>query len=107
MFRKEEKKAMTRLALLSIGWPAGLDRFYDGKVKDGILSLVGWGIVFVSIMLLSPCHGYQYVDGAKVMPEMSSTNPLIILPLAFGVYGGILVLRKGFRLLRQFETAAD
>ncbi len=106
MFRKEEKKALTRLAVLSIGWPAGLDRFYDGKTRDGILSIIGWGLIFGSIMFLSPCHGYDYVEGSKNISDFS-TNPLIIAPLALGAYGGILVLRKGFRLLRQFETAED
>ena len=106
MFRKEEKKALTRLAVLSIGWPAGLDRFYDGKNRDGILSILGWGLIFGSLMLLSPCHGYDYSEGGKAMADMN-VNPLIIAPLALGVYGAILVLRKGFRLLRQFETAED
>ena len=106
MFRKEEKKALTRIALLSIGWPLGLDRFYDGKSRDGFFSLIGWAIILGSLMFLSPCNGYDYANGGKAMVEMD-ISPLIILPLGLGLYGGILVLRKGFRLLRQFETAED
>ena len=106
MFRKEEKKALTRMAVLSIGWPAGLDRFYEGKTRDGILSIIGWGLIFGSLMILSPCHGYNYSESGKAMADMS-LNPLIFIPLALGVYGAILVLRKGFRLLRQFETSED
>ncbi len=106
MFRKEEKKAITRLAVLSIGWGLGLDRFYEGKSREGILSLLGWGLIFVSLMLLSPCHGYDYASGGKDMAEMS-VNPLIVVPLGLGVYGATLIVRKGFRLLRQFETAED
>ena len=104
MFRKEEKKALTRLAVLSVGWGLGLDRFYEGRVRDGFLSLIGWALIFTSLMILSPCHGYA--DGGKTMSEISF-NPLIIAPLGLGVYGAILVLRKGFRLLRQFESAED
>ncbi len=104
MFGKEEKKALTRIAVLSVGWGVGLDRFYEGKTRDGFLSLIGWGIVFTSLMLLSPCHGYDYASGGKEFSDMS-LNPLIILPLGAGVYGLTLVLRKGFRLLRQFESA--
>jgi len=106
MLRKEEKKSLTRLALLSVGWGLGLDRFYDGKTRDGFLSIIGWSLIFVSIMLLSPCHGYDYSSGGKSMADMS-VNPIIVAPIALGLYGAVLVVRKGFRLLRQFETAED
>ena len=106
MFRKEEKKSLTRLGLLSIGWGVGLDRFYEGKTRDGFLSLVGWLIIFGSLIALSPCHGYDYAEGGKNMADMS-INPLIILPSVLGLYGALLVVRKGFRLLRQFESAED
>jgi len=105
MFRKEEKKALTRLALLSIGWPAGLDRFYEGKARDGILSIIGWCLVFGSIMLLAPCP--STFQGGSGVSEMIPRNPFVIIPLAFGVVGAVLVLRKAFHLLRQFEQAGD
>tara|TARA_B100000700_G_C14379358_1_gene549655 strand:- start:142 stop:459 length:318 start_codon:yes stop_codon:yes gene_type:complete len=104
MFQKEEKKALTRLAVLSIGWGLGLDRFYEGRTKEGILSIIGWGLIFGSFMLLSPCHGYDYSEGVKNYADMS-VNPLIIIPFGLGIYGISLVIRKGFRLLRNFETA--
>ena len=105
MFRKEEKKAITRLAVLSIGWGLGLDRFYEGKARDGFLSLIGWGLIFSSLIILSPCHGYDYAEGSKAIAE--NVNPLLLLPVGFGVYGLFLVIRKGFRLLRQFESVDD
>tara|TARA_Y100001968_G_scaffold224570_1_gene207252 strand:+ start:191 stop:508 length:318 start_codon:yes stop_codon:yes gene_type:complete len=104
MFRKEEKNSLTRLAVLAIGWGVGLDRFYEGRTKDGFLSLIGWGIIFTSLMYLSPCQGFEYVDGVKNYAEMS-VNPIIIVPTGLGVYGIILVIRKAFRLLRSFEAA--
>ena len=106
MFRKEEKKSLTRLALLSIGWGIGLDRFYDGKTRDGFLSLIGWSLIFASLIALSPCHGYDYASQGKNMADVS-INPLIVIPSGLGVYGVVLVIRKGFRLLRQFESSAD
>ena len=106
MFRKDEKKALTRLAVLSVGWGLGVDRFYEGKTRDGFLSLIGWAIIFVSLMLLSPCHGYDYADGVKNVSDMN-VNPLILLPLGLGIYGVVLILRKAFRLLRQFEMAEE
>ena len=104
MLRKEEKKSISRLILLAIGWGVGLDRFYEGRLKDGFLSIIGWSIIFGSLMLLSPCNGYDYVDGVKSYSEFN-INPLIILPLSLGLYGGLLVLRKAFRLLKSFELA--
>ena len=106
MFRKEEKQSLTRLAVLSVGWGLGLDRFYEGKTRDGLLSIIGWSLAFGSLMFLSPCHGYDYAEGGKNMADMN-INPLIIVPCAFGLYGAVLVIRKGFRLLRQFETSED
>ncbi len=103
MFGKDEKKALTRLAVLSVGWPVGLDRFYDGKIKEGVLSILGWVSVFSSIMFLAPCPSHSH--GAESVSKVASTDPLIILPLCLGAYGAFLVIRKGFRLLRQFETA--
>ena len=106
MLRKDEKKSLTRLALLSVGWGVGLDRFYDGKTRDGFLSLIGWALIFGSLLVLSPCHSYDYSATSKSMADMSM-NPLIAIPLVLGLYGALLVIRKGFRLLRQFETAYD
>ena len=54
MFRKEEKKALTRLAVLSIGWGVGLDRFYEGNTKGVIFSLIGWSVILGSLILLNP-----------------------------------------------------
>ncbi len=107
MLRKDEKKALTRLAVLSLGWGLGLDRFYEGKTKEAFVPLIGWALVFGSLMFLAPCHSHSYVDGVKDFTEQTALNPLIFAPLAFGVYGLTLVIRKGFRLLRQFENSED
>jgi len=34
-----------------------------------------------------------------------SPNPLIVLPLLAGAYGGFLIIKKVFRLAKQFENA--
>ncbi|ABX09360.1 hypothetical protein [Prochlorococcus marinus] len=106
MFLKDEKKALTRLALLSVGWGIGLDRFYEGKTRDGFLALLGWAIIFGSLIFFMPCHGYEYAENGKSLAS-ESISPLIILPLSFGIYGIVLVLRKVFRLLRQFELVEE
>ncbi|WP_269603989.1 hypothetical protein [Prochlorococcus marinus] len=105
MLRKQEKNAITRGVILAIGWGWGLDRFYEGDKKGGILSIIGWGIIFTSFLYLK-CSGVEYVDGIKDYSSYSP-NPLIVLPLIAGLYGIYLILRKGFRLAKQFENAED
>ena len=104
MLRKQEKNAVTRGIILALGWGWGLDRFYEGKAKEGILSIIGWVLIFGSLLYLSPCHGYDYSEGVKTYSEMSF-NPLSIFPIGFSTYGIILVIRKAFKLLRSFEAA--
>ena len=44
------------------------------------------------------------VDGIKNYSDYS-LNPLIVLPLLAGAYGGFLIIKKAFRLAKQFENA--
>ena len=103
MLRKQEKNAFLRLIFLALGWGIGLDRFYEGDKKGGILSLVGWGIVLTSFGYLK-CSGFEYVDGVKNYADYSP-NPLLIIPTIVGIYGFVLIIRKAFRLAKIFENA--
>ena len=105
MLLKKEKNSITRGILLGIGWVWGLDRFYEGDKKVGILSIIGWGVIFTSFLYLK-CSGIEYVDGVKDYSNYS-LNPLIILPLIAGLYGAYLIVRKSFQLAKQFENAED
>ena len=49
MFRKSEKKALTRLFLLGIGAPIGLDRFYEGDVSGGFLAIIGFVVAAITV----------------------------------------------------------
>ncbi len=50
MFKKSEKKALTRLFLLGVGAPIGLDRFYEGDITGGFLAIIGFVIAAVTIV---------------------------------------------------------
>ena len=102
MLRKQEKNAVTRGVILAIGWGLGLDRFYEGDKKGGFLSLIGWSITFFSFLYLK-CSGYEYIDGVKNYQDYN-INPLIILPLIAGAYGGFRIIKKAFRLAKKFES---
>ena len=103
MFKEKEKNAIIRGIFLVGGWGLGLDRFYEGDKKGGILSIIGWSITFFSFLYLK-CAGYEYVDGVKNYDEYSP-NPLIIIPILAGAYGIFLIIKKVFRLATQFENA--
>tara|TARA_B100001121_G_scaffold241492_1_gene215719 strand:+ start:131 stop:442 length:312 start_codon:yes stop_codon:yes gene_type:complete len=103
MFKEKEKNSIVRGIFLIGGWGIGLDRFYEGDKKGGILSIIGWSIIFFSFLYLK-CSGYEYVDGVKDYSNYSP-NPLIILPTIAGVYGIYLIIRKAFRLAKQFENS--
>ena len=103
MFKEKEKNSIVRGILLIGGWGLGLDRFYEGDKRGGILSIIGWNITFFSFLYLK-CSGYQYVDGVKNFNEYSP-NPLIIIPILAGAYGIFLIIKKLFKLAKQFEKA--
>ena len=103
MLRDKEKNSVVRGIFLIGGWGLGLDRFYEGDKKGGVLSIIGWSITFFTFLYLK-CSGYEYVDGVKNYSDYSP-NPLIVLPLLAGAYGGFLIIKKAFRLAKQFENA--
>jgi len=41
MLRKKEKKALASIFMLIIGWPVGLDQFFEGKNEKGISTTIG------------------------------------------------------------------
>ena len=103
MLRNQEKNSVVRGIFLIAGWGLGLDRFYEGDKKGGFLSIIGWSIIFFSFIFLK-CSGYEYIEGVKNYSNYSP-NPLIVLPLLAGAYGGFLIIKKAFRLAKQFENA--
>ena len=103
MLRNQEKNSVVRGIFLIGGWGFGLDRFYEGDKKGGFLSIIGWSITFFSFIFLK-CSGYKYVEGVKNYSDYSP-NPLIVLPLPAGGYSGFLIIKKSFRLAKQFENA--
>ena len=50
MLRKKEKQILTRLFLLGVGAPIGLDRFYEGDVTGGILAILGFIAALITVV---------------------------------------------------------
>ena len=103
MLKKEEKNSVVKGIFLISGWGLGLDRFYDGDKKGGILSIIGWSLTFISFLFLK-CSSYEYVDGVKNYQDYSP-SPFIIIPLLAGAFGVFRIIKKAFRIAKQFENA--
>ena len=103
MLRNQEKNSVVRGIYLIGGWGLGLDRFYEGDKKGVFLSIIGLSITFFSFIFLES-SGYEYVEGVKNYSDYFP-NPLIVLPLLAGSYGDFLIIKKAFRLAKQFENA--
>ncbi len=50
MLKKKEKQTLTRLFLLGIGAPIGLDRFYEGDITGGFLAIFGFFVALISVV---------------------------------------------------------
>ena len=50
MLRKKEKQILTRLFLLGVGAPIGLDRFYDGDITGGFLAIIGFIVALITVL---------------------------------------------------------
>ena len=50
MLRKKEKQTLTRLFLLGVGAPIGLDRFYEGDLTGGFLAILGFLIALITVV---------------------------------------------------------
>ena len=50
MFKKTEKKILTRLFLLGVGAPLGLDRFYEGDITGGFLAILGFSLALITVL---------------------------------------------------------
>ena len=92
MLRNQEKNSVVRGIFLIEGWDLALNRFYEGDKKGGFLSIIGWSITFFSFIFLK-CSDYGYVEGVKNYSNYSP-NPLIVLTLLAGAYGGFLIINS-------------
>ena len=50
MLRKKEKQTLTRLFLLGVGAPIGLDRFYEGDITGGFLAILGFIVALITVV---------------------------------------------------------
>ena len=62
------------------------------------------GLLFLLVFSFLNFQAINYVSNVKNSSEYT-TNPLIVLPLLAGAYGGFLIIKKAFGLAKHFENA--
>ena len=97
MLRKKEKKAITSIIALLIGWPVGLDQFLEKNNGKGFQSLIGWLIT-----------GLLFLFGIGTLGTGSDAGfSLLFLSALGGLVGFVCILIKLVNKLRAFEEAED
>lgn len=94
MFRKKEKKALSSIFMLLIGWPVGLDQFFEGKNKKGISTTIGWTVTALMFLYGLGLRGYY-------------TGVVLVFALLFTLVGSLQACKKLFKMTRAFVDAAD
>ena len=94
MFRKKEKKALSSIFMLLIGWPVGLDQFFEGKNKKGISTTIGWTVTALMFLYGLGLRGYY-------------TGIVLVFALLFTLVGSLQACKKLFKITRAFVDADD
>ena len=94
MFRKKEKKALSSIFMLLIGWPVGLDQFFEGKNKKGISTTIGWTVTALMFLYGLGLRGYY-------------TGVVLLFALLFTMVGSLQACKKLFKITRAFVDADD
>jgi len=80
--------------MLLIGWPVGLDQFFEGKNKKGISTIIGWTVTALMFLYGLGLRGYY-------------TGVVLVFALLFTMFGSLQACKKLFKMTRAFVDAAD
>ena len=94
MLRKKEKKALASILMLLIGWPVGLDQFFEGKYDKGISTTIGWTVTALLFLYALGLKGYY-------------TGVVLIIALLLTLSGSFQACKKLIRVTRAFVDAKD
>ncbi len=92
MLRKKEKKALASIFMLLIGWPIGLDQFFEGKNEKGISTTIGWTITALLFLYGFGLKGYY-------------TGIVVIIAFLCTLAGGFQACKKLVNVTRAFVYA--
>ena len=94
MLRKKEKKAIASIFMLLIGWPVGLDQFFEGNNEKGISITIGWTISFFFLFYGLRLNG-------------NNAGSSLIIAVILILLGGLQSCKRLIKLSRAFVNAKD
>ena len=94
MLRKKEKKALASIFMLLIGWPVGLDQFFEGKNEKGISTTIGWTVTALFFLYGLGLKGYY-------------SGVVLIIAVLLTFAGGLQACKKLIKVTRAFVDADD
>ncbi len=89
MLRKKEKKALASILMLLIGWPVGLDQFFEGKNEKGISTIIGWTVTALLFLYGLGLKGYY-------------TGEVLIIAVLLTLAGSFQACKKLIKVTRAF-----
>ena len=93
-FRNKEKKPLSSIFMLLIGWSVGLDQFVEGKNKKGISTTIGWTVTALMFLYGLGLKGYY-------------TGVVLVIVVLFTLVGIFQACKKLFKVTRNFVDADD
>ena len=94
MLSKKEKKALASIFILIIGWPVGLDQFFEGKNEKGISTTIGWTFTALLFLYGLGLKGYY-------------TGVVLIIAVLLTLAGSFQAGKKLIKVTRAFVDAED
>ena len=94
MLRKKEKNALASIFMLLIGWPVGLDQFFEGKNEKGISTTIGWTVTALLFLYGLGLKGYY-------------TGVVLIIAMLLTLAGSFQACKKLIKVTRAFVEADD
>ena len=77
-----------------IGWPIGLDHFFEGKSEKGISTAIGWKLTVLLFLYGFGLKGYY-------------TGVVLIIALLLTLAGSFQACKKLIKVTRAFVDAED
>ena len=94
MLRKKEKMALASIFMLIMGWPFGLDQFFEGKNEKGISTIIGWTLTVLLFLYGLGLKGYY-------------TGVVLIIAVLLTFAGSFQACKKLIKVTRAFVDVDD